>query len=353
VASAGETVPILTTASRAERATLRAARAMARREAELLGRRAHLELKDGLAITADELERLTTCHRATYRKLDWRPIAARQTLALPPRGHEREKAARRALANYQPKWRERMFAEVAQRRRKLNEQVLEAVREDELIHRRACNAAATHNAEVLTARRLLDLDPAAIKETIVGKTQLAALRDSMNSLAIARTGRGVVALVDAVQDGDMPYERITGGGSRDARREPIPAAERRQIHLASLCALALRVGADLVAVLPVEAVEVAVRCELAGSEGARSQAQLVLQLRMTDEALTELDWAKGEATSLAASLGARMDWSAERGFAAIPFAGSPAPAARPLRPSPETPLQAARASSPRTSARSS
>jgi hypothetical protein len=319
VASPEEAIPILTTVSRAERAAVRAAREMARREAELEGRRAHIELKDdGLAITKPELERLMTCHRSTYRKLDWGPMAGRQPVAPPKRTDERERAARRALATYQPSWHERMFGDDAQRRRQLNARVLEASREDEIAYRQACVAIGTYNGEALIARKLLELDPKAVKDAIGLKTRLAELREGMNGLRIAVRGRTrVVALVEAIQEGDVAYERITDGDARSARRELISQADRRQIHLAALCALGLRVGAELVGALPVDDLEVVVACELPDPATGKPTSQPVLQLLMTAKALTELDWKKQDAVTLATKLGARVDWSIGQGFAPI------------------------------------
>jgi hypothetical protein len=317
VESVGDIVPILTTASRAERATMRAAREMARRQAELNGRLAHIELKDGLAITKPELERLTTCHRGAYKKLDWRAIAERQPLSPPARTHEREKAARRALATYQPTWQERMFGDEAQRRRQLINRVFEAAREDEIAFQKARQAATLYNAEAQVARKLLELEPAAIKEAVALKTKLAELKEGINSISLARPGSGrLIALVEGIQDGDVPYERITDE-TRGARRELIAQADRQQIHLVALCAAALRVGAELVSVLPVEAIEVAVGCELPDPEGGRPKPQPVIQLLMTAKALADLPWQKEDAVTLATKLGARMDWSIEQGFAPI------------------------------------
>jgi hypothetical protein len=318
VESLGEVFPILTTGSRAERATLRAAREMARRQAEQNGRVAHIEMQDGLAITRPELERLTTCHRSTYSKLDWRPMAARQALAPPARTQERELEARRALATYQPSWQERLFGDDGQRRRQLTRRVLDAAREDAIAHRQACEAVGTYNAEALIARKLLELDPKAIKDAVGLKTKLAELQDGMNNLKIARPGGArVVAVVDAIQEDDIPYERITDGDARSARRELIPRAERRQLHLAALCALALRVGADLAGLLPVEELEVVAACELPDPAGGKAQSQPVIQLLMTTKALSDLDWKKQDAVTLATKLGARVDWSIDKGFAPI------------------------------------
>lgn len=315
--SLGEVVPILTTGNRAERATLRAAREMARRQAEQ-GRLAHIELNDGLAVTRAELERLTTCHRRDYQRVDWRALAGRQAMPLPVRTQEREKAARRALATWQPSWQERMFGDEAQRRRQLAAKVFDAAREDDVAFQRATRAAQTHNAEALTARRLLELDPRAIKEAVVSKSRLAELREGMNTLGVAQPGAGrVVALAEAIQDADVAHERITDGDPRSARREPITPGERRRIHLAAVCAAALRVGAELVCVLPLETIEVVVACEAPDPAGGRPAPRPVLQLLMTTKLLAELDWKKGDAVSLATSIGARMDWSIEKGFAPI------------------------------------
>jgi hypothetical protein len=316
--STGEVFPILALASRAERATMRAAREMARRQAGQHGRLAHIELNDGLAITKAELERLTTCHRIACRKLDWRPMAARQPVVLPVRTQERERAARQALTSWQPGWQDRMFGDEAQRRRELTARVLEAQREDEIAFQQAYRTAETYNAQALIARRLLELDAKAIKDAVALETRLIELRDGVNSIAVAQPGNGrLLALVDAIQEGDVPYERITEGDPRSARRELIPLAERRQLHLAALCAAALRVGAELVSVLPVEAVEVALGCEMPDPDGDRPTPQPVIQLLMTSKALGELQWMKEDAVTLATSLGARMDWAIESGFAPI------------------------------------
>lgn len=287
--SLGEVFPILKTASRAERAILRGDRAMAHRQ-NREARMAHIELNDGLAITLPELERLTTCHRIQHRRLDWRAIAARPLAATPVRTHE-------DLATFQ----------------------------------QACTAVAIHNTEVLTARKLLDGDAIATREVITLNTRLAELRDGMNSLGLAVPDERLVAVVEAIEEDDVPYERIRGSDPHSARREPIPLGERRQIHLAALCATALRVGAELVGVLPEEAIEVVVVVEMLGNDRIRSTPRPVLQLLMTTESLAKLDWKTGDAITLATSIGARMDWSIGTGFAPIsivPLSNTPQPLAQ-------------------------
>jgi hypothetical protein len=320
VESLGEIVPILITASRAERATTRAAREIARRDAQsdAQSSRSRGGAADGLAVTRAELERMVTCHRAPYRKLDWRPLAARDPVAPPARTSEKEKAARRALATYEPSWQERMFGDEAQRRRQHTNRVFEAAREDEAAFQKARRAVEALNSETLLARRLMELDAKAIKEAIALKTRLIELREGMNGAALAHPGGGrVLAIVDAIQEGDVAWERIVELEPRGQRREPIPALERRQLHLAAMCAAGLRVGAELVSLLPVEAVEIAVGCEMPDPNGGRPAPQPVMQLLMTDNAVAGLDWRKGDAVTLATSLGARMDWSIEKGFAPI------------------------------------
>jgi hypothetical protein len=277
--SLGDVFPILKTANRAERAILRGDRAMAfRQHAE--ARLAHLDLNDGLAIRLPELERLTTCHRIQYRRLDWRAIAARPLAATPVRTNQ-----------------------------------------DQAAFNQACTAVAVHNTEVLTARKLIEGDAGTTREVITLNTRLAELRDGMNSLGLAVPEEDrLVAVVEAIEEDDVPYERIKGADPHSARREPIPLGERRQIHLAALCATALRVGAELIGVLVEEAIEVVVHVEMLSDDRTQSLHRPVLQLLMTTEALKTLDWKTGDAITLATSLGARMDWSIERGFAPISIA---------------------------------
>lgn len=312
--SLGEIHPIVSTANRAERATLRAARELARREAER--NPASRDLDDGLALNQAALERLTACHRLSYCKVDWGEAAKREPVVLPVRTHEREKAARRALATWQPSWQDRMFADEATRRRQLTEKVMEAAREDEIAFQKVYRAAAAYNAEALTARRLLELDPKAIKDAVAAKTRLSELREPMNGFGVALPGgRRVVAFVEAIQEGDIPYERVLVDERRARPRSPIPPAERRRLHLAAVCSAGLRVGADLVALLPVEAVEVVVSCEPSGS--LRAEPAPVLQMLVTAKSLTEQPWTKSDAISLARGLRARLDWAIDKGFAPI------------------------------------
>ena len=283
--SLGEVFPVLRTAARAERAMMRSDRLMAhRRRPE--ARLAHLEHNDGLAISMPELEALTTCHRGEHRRVDWRAIAARPLAATPARTGEGEAA-----------------------------------------YQQACARVALHNTEILTARKLLDGDAVAAREVITLNTGLTGLKASMNGLGLAAPEEHrLVAVVEAIEEADVPYERLTSGDLRTARREPLSLAERRQIHLAALCALALRVGVELVAVLPEPEIEVAVLVDMLCEDRGRPTPQAVLQLLMTPDALTRQDWKSSDAITLAATLGARMDWSVEQGFAPItltPLAGAP------------------------------
>jgi hypothetical protein len=299
--------PILATAIRAERATLRAARAFERRKIEQDP--ASADLDDSLALGPSDLESLIGRHRAAYRKIDWGEQAQVEPVPLPVRAHERERAARHALATWKFSWFDRLFGNEALRRRQLNAKMIDAARDDEVAYQAAYRAAAAHNAEVLGVRRLFELDPKAIKDAVAAKTRLAELREPMNRLGVVLPGgRRLVAFVEAIHEEDIPYVRLVEAG----RCEMIPAGERRRIHLAALCSAGLRVGAELVALLPLDAVEVAVAVELSSG-----RLEPVLQMLVTAQALAELPWARADAVSLARGLGARMDWSLEAGFSPI------------------------------------
>jgi hypothetical protein len=304
----GEVHPILTTAIRAERATLRAALELARRKAEQ--NPANLDLDEALTLSPARLERFVACHRCGYRKVDWRGLA--EPVPMPARAHEREQAARRALAKWKPSWSDRLFGNDALRHRQLTEKMREAARQDEALFQKACRAAAAQNAEIIAARKLFELDPQAIRDAVAAKTRLAELREPMNRFGVALPGNGrVIAVVEAIQEGDVPHVRLTAGGVREA----VAPAERRRIHLAALCSAGLRVGAELVALLPVDAVEVVVATEPA--EAPRAEPLPVLQMLVTAAALTEQPWDRAEAVALASALRARLDWSIETGFSPI------------------------------------
>lgn len=311
----GTIVPVLTTASRAERATMRAAREMARREIEE-GRPERVDLDDGLAMTARQFDRLTGVHRTAYRRLDWSGFANRQPLPLPVRTHEREKAARRALATYQPNWQDRLLGDEAIRRRQLAAKVLEAASADEAEFRKVFKVVEAENTQITLAHKLLQLDAHGIKEAIARSSKLAELTESMNGVGVSLPGNGrVVAVVDGLAFEDMPLERATNAGP--LKREPMSVEDRRRLQVSNACSVALRVGAEFVSVLPLGAIEVVVECELAEKPGQRGVRQPVLQLLMTSMHLAKLDWKGGDAVRLATSIDTRLDWSIDKGFAPI------------------------------------
>jgi hypothetical protein len=325
----GELVPLLSLSTRAERAAVRAERALTVRE-KRFGQRAHLDLDDGLALTPDGEARLTGCHRTTYLAHDWAALAEREEMPDPVRGHRREKKARRELATYAPSWQERVFAEEAQRRRELTEQVMASTHADAEEHRAAVASAEAHNDETRHARRMLAFDPHALQEAVAA-SGLADLHDSLNSLNLARPEPArVVVVADVIQEQDIPNERITSASSRDARRELMADMERRRLHVRAVSAVALRVGAELVGLLPVEQLEVIVLCEVGDDSGEVGPAP-ILRFRISREQVQRLNWAE-EASGLLRALAPQADWRFERGFRPTPPA--PAPAAE--RPAAQT-----------------
>jgi hypothetical protein len=194
------------------------------------------------------------------------------------------------------------------------------------------SVVAIHNTEILTARKLLEGDAVVTREVILRNTKIAELRDGMNGLALAAPEEHrLVAVVEGIEEDDVPYERITEGDLRTAGSGPLTLGGRRQIHLAALCATALRVGAELARVLPEDALEVVVHVDKPCAEGGRPVPTPVLQLLMTADALRNPDWKTADAITLAGKLGARMDWTIETGFAPIrliPLANAAPPLAR-------------------------
>jgi hypothetical protein len=322
----GEIAPILSLSSGAERAALRAERAFQRRERRY-GRKAHLDFDDGLVLTPDGADRLAGCHRARYVATDWRVLAERPEIVVPPCSKRREKAARRLLAEYEPSWQHRMFAEEANRRRELTDQVLAAAHADALEHRNAVQAAAEHNAQTARARRVMAFDTETLQE-LVAQGPLSSLHDSLNSVGLARPAADrVVAVLDLIQEDDVPTEQITSRNPTAARRELIADSDRRRLHLSAVCAAALRVAGELVGLLPVERLEMVAACETSGVLGASVRTP-ILQFRLSRDMVERMAW-DADPVTLVRSLGPRMHWTMDEGFAPVPlWQGNAAPMAR-------------------------
>jgi hypothetical protein len=307
-APAGRT--ILPTMNRIDRATKRALRDRERKE------RATARRPSGPNVAAAYealFERLTRAHCIAYERLDWNEIATRGLVEPAVRRHELEQKARRALANYRPGLIDSLFGLGQERRRALAEKVLEAAKKDAELYAQAKRNAEVHNLDVNLAPAVLALDMEALK----AHAPTAVLAAVLEGFAVAMPSPGrLVAYVDALEFDALPDEAVEIGETGRSVYRALTFAARQEIHLANVCAVSLRIAAETLAAVPVDMVEVVVRCFLPDGRGEVEQYP-ILYAKVPHVALKAMDLRRLDPVATITALGARIDWEIARGFAPI------------------------------------
>ncbi|RAK57651.1 hypothetical protein [Phenylobacterium deserti] len=303
--SVGRQIPILNPTGRVERAAKRAAR-------DMLRLRSSEQTSDDLTLTDAELHRLTGCHRIPFRPIDWPGAAALPVLETPPRVYPRRDVARKALAAYRPSWRELLFGNQSLRRRELVARVLDATTQDEADNEAARRTVELNNRKQSFAAKVLELETAPVQEALARCSTVDKVADLVNAATLTVLGSGrAKATVEGLMLDDIPDERLSGG-----MRTAMTTAQRNEVHLASVCSIALRIGLEVLGALRLSKVCVLVQCELV-QNGASIGKQTVLEVTLSDSNLPVAEFLRSDPMSLVARLGGRLDWSPQTGFKPI------------------------------------
>jgi hypothetical protein len=318
--SAQETAKtIIATMTRIDRATKRAMRERDRKD-RATGREKRGEAAPDKAVAYDRLlQRLTRAHCVKYERKDWNEIARRGYVQPLPRKNDREKAARRALHNYQPGLIDSLFNNGKDRRRELVARVLSAAKADLEEFEKGKRQAEAHNTDVAVASGVLALDLTAIESTLRANLDFPALRAALEGFAITQPSPGrFIVYIDALELDAMPDEAcvLAPGGLR-AAYAALPPANVQEMHLSNVCSISLRVGVEVLSVIGVDSVEVVTRCHLPTPDGRDTQQHPVLYVKLPHAALARMELRKLEPVSTVTALRGRLDWESGRGFAPI------------------------------------
>lgn len=312
---------IIATMTRIDRATKRAMRERDRKD-RAAGREKRAEVSPEKAIAYDKLlQRLTRAHCVKYARKDWSEIARRGYVQPMPRKQDREKAARRALHNYQPGLIDSLFNNGKDRRRELVARVLAAAKADLEEYEKGKRQAEAHNTDVAVAAGVLALDLTAIESTLKANLDFPALRPALEGFAITQPSPGrFIVYIDALELDAIPDEAcvLAPGGLR-AAYVALPPPNVQEMHLSNVCSISLRVGLEVLQVVGVDFVEVVARCHLPTAGGRDTQQHPVLYVKLPHQALARMDLRKLEPVSTVTALKGRLDWEASRGFAPIPI----------------------------------
>lgn len=281
-------------------------------------RQALLDASANAAARYDHLvDALTGTHRVTFSRRDWLTTATRPTVPEPERGDDAERAAVAALERFEPGWLTRLLRREEKARQRLAEAIPDARARDDDAHGARMAAAASENALVAAAQRVVELQPDAVFQALEEHSGLSDLPFCVESVDTMLLGRRVVAVVDGLDLEDMPEDSVTLLKSGKASVKAIPASKRQELHREALCSAAIRVALAYLSTLPIEEVEVLMLTDILDRGTGHIAAEPVLYLRVALQAVQALNLTRTEAGAVVDRLGGHMEWSRRDGFRAI------------------------------------
>jgi hypothetical protein len=309
---------IIATMTRIDRVTKRATRERERKD-RLAERQKRPEVPVEAATRFDTLvEQLTRAHCVKYIRKDWGEIARRGLVEPMPRTNEKERAARRALQNYQPGMIDALFKMEKDRRRALVARVLAAAKADHDLYEKGKRAAEAHNTDVTVAAGVLALDLTAIESTLRANLDFPALRPALEGFALSQPVPGrFIVYIDALEFDALPDEACVAQPGGRAAYVALPRTNIQEMHLSNVCSISLRIGVEVLAAVGVDAVEVVTRCQLPVPGAKDTEQHPILYVKLTHQAMIRMDLSKLEPVSTVTALGGRLDWDATGGFSPI------------------------------------
>lgn len=178
-------------------------------------------------------------------------------------------------------------------------------------------AAQARSGEIAAARRVVDRDPDAMVAALDEHSSLGGLPFSVEGVDMRILAGRTIAIVDGLDLEDMPEETVTLLKSGKASVKNLTAAKRLEMHRDAICAAAIRVAMEFLAVLPIDEVEVLMLTNILDRGTGHIQSLPVLHLRATSQALGALNLPRTLSAAVVERLGAHMEWSKRDGFQAI------------------------------------
>jgi len=315
-------VQVIAAKSRVDRVADRALRETQRKARNAAGRRRPTR-PEADAFKA-RVAALTEAHKIEFERVDWDDIVEMGPVAPDISRDSVSAAAKRALMEYRPSVMDSLLGREKDRRRELQAKISEAAKADVEIYQRAKAYADRHNQLLKLALDVRAMKLPALSGALKANGVTEALEDVVEGLALATEGPGrLVALVTIPEFDAIPEERCSMGPAGASYSE-IPMTDRCQMQLACATSLVLRVAAEVLQVVPVEAVEVIARQCRKDDDG--SDLEPVLHVRVPLAAPKRIPLKDMEPAQALTAMGARLDWSDARGLNVIRLGDLGAPA---------------------------
>ena len=307
----------------------RAEREAQRRQRELERQRKHFDKMQELEAAAYEVEVfdnhlavLTSVHVDCSPSWDWNRIREAPAPVAPTLSSTGEDQARRTLRQFKPGVLDRILGRAEKKRAALEAQIPEARQTDAARHRKASEAHAEATAAwseaTDLAKRIIEGEPEAYVQAIDDAEPFAEIEGLGSSIRIEVHSSVLVTAAISVQgDTVVPREAKSLLQSGKLSVKQMPKGRFFELYQDYVCGAALRVGRELLALLPIDMVVCHVSTEMLNSSTGHLEDSPILSVALPRGTIDRLNFSSVDPSDALANFVHHMAFKKTTGFAAV------------------------------------
>jgi len=268
------------------------------------------------------VQKLITLHQSCSPPINWHSQAAALAPTRPQLSQVLETAAQSRLNNYKPSWLDKLFGSTEKKLKKLFDALTAAKLEDQQRFKQESTKFeedfADHKDQVEFAKRILAKDTAAMLEAIKLYEPLRAIGLLGENLLIHIESPTLV-VIDLCVHGEevIPKERPKLLASGRASVKAIPKGEYNRLYQDHVCSASLRVTREILALIPVDAVQVNAVDDLVDSATGHLKQSVILSYLAPRSTIEKLNHQAIDPSDAMKNFLHQMSFSSTAGFKPI------------------------------------
>jgi hypothetical protein len=277
---------------------------------------------DAVSEFEEYVKKLITLHQSCSQSINWQSQAATPAPTQPLLGTKAESAAQSRLDKFKPSWLDKLFGSTEKKLKKLSNALAAAKTEDQQRFQKELakfeEDSADHKDQVNFAKRILAKDPKAFLEAIKLYEPLHAVGLLGENLLIQVESPDLI-IIDLSVHGEevIPKDRPKLLASGRASVKAIPKGEYNRLYQDHVCSASLRVTREILALIPVDAVQVNAVDDLVDSATGHLKQSAILSYLAPRSTIEKLNYHSIDPSDAMKNFLHQMSFSPTAGFKPI------------------------------------
>ncbi|MBS1662820.1 MAG: hypothetical protein JST68_17375 [Bacteroidetes bacterium] len=267
------------------------------------------------------IELLTNTHKEEVESMDWQSLYEEPAPSSPVPSHALEQKAALRLSRYRPSFFDNLFKIVAKRIKKLENKVIKAREEDAALFTKAESAYQKAIAEWEFLHNMADgvlrQNIMAYKDAVAHFNPFSEMAALGLSIYFIFHSDHVVAELEIQSDDILPREILSLTSTGKLSRKNMPTSRFNELYQDHACSSVLRVGREVLALLPVDFVIVNAVADLLNSATGRVESQTVVSVIILPDTLDRLQFDRLNPSDSMQNFVHRMQFSKAGGLSPV------------------------------------